>query len=109
MPLALRTVRQSLASGGPADHEAIAVALGRQIGMLKAGLAAEHKEDWIGICFAELSQLPPDMTIEALQDVRRKARFEGDVVPMVLEIVEPKVAKLQTERKHLERLVAIAG
>ena len=109
IPLALRQVRQQMAGGGPADQEAVAVALGRQIGLLKAGLAAEHKEDWIGIAFAELQNLPPDLLLDALREVRRSARFEGDVVPAVLAIVEPQVAKLETERKTLERLEAIAG
>lgn len=109
IPVAIRAVRQELASGGPQDHEQIAVLLGRQIGLLKAGLASEHKEDWIGVAFADLAHLPPDMTMEALRVVRRKARFEGDVVPGVLEIVEPLIAKLQTEKKWLEKLEAIAG
>lgn len=59
--------------------------------------------------FAELGNLPPDLVIEALREVRRKARFEGDVVPMVLEIVDPQVAKLRTERKYVGRLLEIAG
>jgi hypothetical protein len=109
LPLAIRSLLQDLAPGGPADHEEIAVGLGRQIGLLKAGLATEHKEDWIGCAFVELANLPPDMVVNALREVRRKARFEGDVVPMVLEIVEPKIAQLQTERKHIEKLLEIAG
>lgn len=109
IPVALRGIRQDLATGGPADHEAIVVSLGRQIGLLKAGLASEHKEDWIGLAFSELACWPPDMVLEALRDVRKRARFEGDVVPMVLEIVEPKVQRLQTELKHLERLEALTA
>jgi hypothetical protein len=109
LPVALRAIAQELAPGGPEDHDHIALSLGRQIGLLKAGLAAEHKEDWMGVAFAELGDLPPDMVIEALRTVRRKARFEGDVVPLVLEIVEPQVARLNTERKHVERLLEIAG
>ena len=109
LPLAIRAIDQDLALGGPADEAAIATSLGRQIGLLKAGLAAEHKEDWMACAFGELKNLPPDMVMHALRDVRRKARFEGDVVPMVLEIVDPQVAKLQTERKHVERLLEIAG
>ena len=85
------------------------MALGRQIGLLKAGLAVEHKEDWIGIAFSELSGFPPDMVLEALRDVRRRARYEGDVIPFVLEIVEPQVATLRTEHRRLERLQAIIG
>lgn len=109
LPLAIREIAQQLAPGGPADEEQIAMSLGRQIGLLKAGLAAEHKEDWMAVAFAELKDLPPDMVIEALREVRRKARYEGDVVPFTLEIVAPLVAKLQTERKYVERLLEIAG
>ena len=107
--IALRSVASELAPGGPADQEAIAIALGRQIGLLKAGLAVEHKEDWIGIALAEVVHLPPDMVLEALRDVRRKARFEGDVIPAILDIVEPKVAALRTEQKRLEKLAEIAA
>lgn len=109
LPLAVRAVKQSLAPGGPADHDAIVVSLGRQIGLLKAGLAVEHKEDWIGIAFSDLADLPSDMVMDALKEVRRRARFEGDVVPLVLEIVEPRVHKLETELKVLDKLQAIAG
>lgn len=98
-----------LAPPGPQDREQIVVALGRQIGLLKAGLAAEHKEDWIAVAFGELCDQPADMVLEALREVRRSARFEGDVVPAVLDIVEPKAAKLRTERDRVEKLEAIAG
>lgn len=77
--------------------------------MLKAGLATEHKEDWIGLAFAELQGLPIMLVFEALPEVRGKVRFEGDVVPAVLEIVEPQMAKLRAEQQRLEKLEAIAG
>lgn len=106
--MAVRALRQELAPGGPEDFEHMTMALGRQIGLLKAGLAAEHKEDWISIALEDLAQLPPDMVIDALREVRRRARFEGDVLPMVLEIIDPRVAALRTEQKHVERLIEIA-
>jgi hypothetical protein len=109
LPVAIRAIDDELRPGGEDGHEALAVALGRQIGILKAGLAAEHKEDWIDLALAELHDLPSALVLDALTSVRRKARFEGDVVPMVIEIVEPQVAKLRTERKHVERLLEIAG
>lgn len=109
LPLAIRSLAQDLAPGGPDDHAEMVIALGRQIGLLKAGLAVEHKEDWISIALSEVSERPPAIVLEALREVRRKARFEGDVVPAVLDLVEPQIAKLQTECKHVEHLVALAG
>jgi hypothetical protein len=111
LPLAVRAVREALAVPSPHGPEAreLVTALGRQIGLLKAGLAAEHKEDWIGLAFAELIGLPFDLVFGALPEVRRRVRFEGDVVPAILESVEPRMSKLQTEQRALEKLEAIAG
>jgi hypothetical protein len=111
LPVAIRAVRDALAVADPHGPEAetLVKSLGRQIGLLKAGLAAEHKEDWIGIAFVELIGLPIVMVLEAMPDVRRRVRFEGDVVPAIIESVEPRMSKLQAEQRTLEKLEAIAG
>jgi hypothetical protein len=109
LPAALMEVREELIPAGPEDLDKIVMALGRQIGLLKAGLATEHKDDWISIATEELCVLPANMVLEALREVRRKARYEGDVIPGVLEIVEPRVSRLLTERKNIECLLEIAG
>lgn len=109
LPVAIRSVAQELAPGSIQEQEQMAIALGRQIGLLKAGLRVEDKDDWIAIALEEIIHLPPAMVLEALRDVRRRARYEGDVVPAVLDIVDPKVAQLSTEHKRLARLEEIAG
>jgi hypothetical protein len=109
LPLAVRAVKQALLPADDDQQEELTVGLGRQIGLLKAGLAVEHKEDWIGIALGDLRDLPADLVLEVLGDVRRKVRFEGDVVPEIIEQVEPRMHKLQAEQRCLEKLEAIAG
>lgn len=80
------------------------IALGRQIGLMRPNLATEQKEEWIGLMLDELANLPAGLVLDALPDVRRKCKFEGEVLPAVLEIVEPKAKRLQAELRNLAAL-----
>jgi hypothetical protein len=109
IPVAIYAVDQELRRPTEDEQVALAMMLGRQIGLLKMGAPAEMKEEWIALALDEIGHLPTAMVEEALRGARRKVRFEGEVVPFVLEEVEPKVAKLRRERERLQELQRVAG
>lgn len=89
--------------------EEITIALGRQIGLMRPNLSETQKEEWITLCLDELAQLPAGMVKDALAQVRRTAKFEGEVVPGVIELVEGRALRLKNELKLIGQLKAIAG
>jgi hypothetical protein len=110
LPLAIREIAQQLAPGGPADEDAVAMSLGRQIGLLKAGLAAEHKEDWIERC-----ALPNCVTCRRIWSSTRCARSaarrgtKATSFRWCWRSSSRRWPSFRPRRKHVERLLEIAG
>lgn len=111
LPIALHTLRLATrpASQDGEQQEAVAIALGRQIGLIRPNLVVEQKEEWISLALLDLAEFPAHLLLEALPIVRRSVTFEGEVVPAVLAIVEPKAMKLQRELRNVEKLSEVAG
>lgn len=104
LPAATTAVRRMLAPADDQVQEEIAIALGRQIGLLKMGAPAEVKEEWIGLLLDDLAREPAELVLDALPIVRRSVKFEGEVLPAVIAHVEPRASKLRAELDCLERL-----
>lgn len=111
LPVALATLRAQTqpAREDRAVMEDVAIALGRQIGLIRPNLSVEQKDEWISIALDDLVGFPAWMLLEALPIVRRSVTFEGEVIPAVLAIVEPKAMKLQRELRNVETLAEIAA
>lgn len=107
IPAAALEVQGRLRPASMQELENIAVALGRQIGLIRIGLSEEAKDEWISLQLDDLREFPADMVLEALRSARRHVKFEGEVLPAVLDTVEPQVSRLKNEARHLERLAAV--
>lgn len=109
LPTARWGLEQALRTADRDDQEAIAMQLGRQIGLMRPNLVEVQKEEWIALALDELSDLPAELVLEALPLVRRSAKFEGEVVPGVIEYVEPRASRLRAELRCFEKLTEVAG
>ncbi len=101
LPVAAYAVQCQLRPPGGAELEQVIIELGRQIGLLRPNLAVEQKEEWIMLMADELKGLPAALVLDALPDVRRGCKFEGEVLPTLLEMIEPKRSRLEAEARHL--------
>lgn len=110
LPVAIETLRAALRPCRKGqEQETLAMALARQIGLLKMNSLPEQKEEWIALAMDELVDQPCSLVMDALADVRHRIRFEGEVVPTVIEIVEPRAARLRNELRLVERLAEVAA
>lgn len=80
--------------------------LGQQIGLIRPNLSDQAKGEWIRLAFLDLADLPAGLVVEGLQRARKTCRFEGDVVPTVLEYVEPRIDRLKAEQRVVETIMA---
>jgi hypothetical protein len=109
LPIAKYALEQAMRHADHHTQEAIAVQLGRQIGLMRPNLVEVQKEEWIALALDDLSDLPWELVLEALPLVRRMAKFEGEVVPFVIEYVEPREARMRAQLRLVEKLIEVAG
>lgn len=89
--------------------EEAAIALGRQVGLMKMSASAEQKDEWISLVLDEVSNLPARLVLRALDEVRQSARFESEVVPAVVAAVQKRKRVLDEELAALNLLIEAAG
>ncbi len=104
VPLAIAVVRAALAAPDEQQQDELVIALGRQIGLMRPNLAVEQKQEWIELVLLDLVAEPASLILDALPQVRRSCKFEGEIVPSIIELVDRPAARLRHELRILEKL-----
>jgi len=96
------------AEQAPASLEALAMAIGKFVGLAGQNWTRDGREEFIGLAVGELCDLPGGMVLDALERARRRVTDGRYLISWVCDDVEPKAAKLKAECEQLARLAELS-
>lgn len=96
------------ARDNPAFEDALAAELGAFLRLTGGGWSPEDKAEWISAATDELMEFPLSMLLPELAKARRREAWPNKLVPAIVEVLEPRLAKLRAEADTLCQLHALS-